>query len=55
VAISANAVDAFAFPLLKPIGAGTIITIQTDQTTPIASKGSVVGKGGGLSTSAETV
>ena len=90
VAINADAVDAFAFALLKPIGAGTvigfsdrdystaagmpatgeaayvwtadvaypagtIITIQTDQTTPIASKGSVVGKGGGLSTSAETV
>ncbi len=90
VAINADAVDAFAFALLKPIGAGTvigfsdrdyttaagmpatgeaayvwtadvaypagtIITIQTDQTTPVASKGSVVGKGGGLSTSAETV
>lgn len=90
MAINADAVDAFAFALLKPIGAGTvigfsdrdytiaagmpatgeaayvwtadlaypagtIITIQTDQTTPVASKGSVVGKGGGLSTSAETV
>jgi hypothetical protein len=90
VAINADAVDAFAFALLKPIGAGTvlglsdrdysatagmpisgeavyvwtanvaypagtIITIQTDQTTPITSEGSVVGRGGGLSTSNETV
>jgi uncharacterized protein YjiK len=35
--------------------AGTIITIQVDQTTPIADKGTVMGAGGGISTSAETI
>jgi uncharacterized protein YjiK/methionine-rich copper-binding protein CopC len=90
MAANADAVDAFAFVLLKPIGAGTtigfsdrdyvaasgmpatgeaaymwtadiaypagtIITIQTDLLTPVASKGSIQGKGGGISTSAETI
>ena len=90
LAANADAVDAIAFVLLKPIGAGTaigfsdrdyvtatgmpatgeaayvwtadvaypagtIITIQTDLLTPVASKGSIQGKGGGLSTSAETI
>jgi uncharacterized protein YjiK len=35
--------------------AGTIVTIQPDNEPPVADKGSTAGKGGGLSTSAETV
>ncbi|HVE55146.1 MAG TPA: SdiA-regulated domain-containing protein [Ramlibacter sp.] len=33
---------------------GTIVTIQTDNATPIADKGSIVGAGGGISTGSET-
>jgi uncharacterized protein YjiK/methionine-rich copper-binding protein CopC len=88
--INADPVDAFAFVLLKPIAAGTVIgfsdrdysattgmpasgesayiwtadadyaagtivTIQTDLTVPVADKGVITGKGGGVSTGAETV
>jgi len=87
---NADAVDAFAFVLMKPVtagtqigfsdrdyvaatgmpasgesayvwtadidyAAGTIVTIQTDQATPLADKGTVLGAGGGISTSAETI
>jgi uncharacterized protein YjiK/methionine-rich copper-binding protein CopC len=89
IGINSDAVDAFAFVLLKPVTpgtaigftdrdysastgwptneaayvwtadvaypAGTIVTIQVDLGTPIADKGTVQGKGGGISTGAETV
>lgn len=90
MAANADAVDAFAFVLMKDVvagtnigfsdrdysattgfpatgeaayiwtanmayPAGTIVTIQTDLTTPVADRGTVMGAGGGLSTSAETV
>lgn len=35
--------------------AGTLVTIQPDATNPVADKGTVVGAGGGISTSAETL
>ncbi|CAN5130424.1 hypothetical protein BH10PSE17_BH10PSE17_11240 [soil metagenome] len=35
--------------------AGTIITLQVDMDPPVADKGTVMGKGGGVSTSAETI
>lgn len=89
IGANADATDAFAFVLLKPITAGTtigftdrdlaaggfpasgesayvwtagsdlavgtIVTIQPDNTTPIASTGSVMGAGGGISQTAETI
>jgi uncharacterized protein YjiK len=35
--------------------AGTIVTVQPDNTVPIASKGTIQGTGGGLSATAETI
>ncbi|CAN5400331.1 hypothetical protein BH09PSE6_BH09PSE6_13020 [soil metagenome] len=35
--------------------AGTLITVQVDMDPPLADKGTIMGKGGGVSTSAETL
>ena len=51
----ASGESAYVWSADKDYAAGTIVTIQVDQTTPVADKGSVAGAGGGISTSAETI
>lgn len=56
--LSATNESAFKWMADKPYPAGTVITIQPDQaagTAPLADKGLTLGKGGGISTSAETI
>lgn len=56
--LTATNESAFKWMADKPYPAGTVITIQPDQaagTAPLADKGLTLGKGGGISTSAETI
>ncbi|MEN9313924.1 MAG: hypothetical protein RIS35_317 [Pseudomonadota bacterium] len=45
---------AFKWVADRPYPAGTVVTIQTDASPPVADKGLTVGVGGGISTSSET-
>lgn len=56
--LTATNESAFRWTADRPYPPGTIVTIQPDQAAgiaPLADKGLTVGKGGGISTSAETI
>ncbi|MES2942707.1 MAG: SdiA-regulated domain-containing protein [Pseudomonadota bacterium] len=53
-ALTATNEAAFMWTADKDYAAGTVVTVQTDNATPIADKGSIVGSGGGISTGGET-
>ncbi|HEY0819635.1 MAG TPA: SdiA-regulated domain-containing protein [Rhizobacter sp.] len=46
---------AFMWTADQAYAAGTVVTVLTDAATPTADRGNIVGSGGGISTSSETV
>lgn len=53
--LTATNESAFVWTADQAYPAGTVVTVLTDAATPAADKGNVVGTGGGISTSSETV
>lgn len=52
--LTATNESAFLWTADKACAAGTVVTLLTDAATPTSDKGSIVGSGGGISTTAET-
>jgi uncharacterized protein YjiK/methionine-rich copper-binding protein CopC len=53
--LTATNESAFLWTADQAYPAGTIVTVQTEPATPVTDKGNIVGTGGGISTSSETI